>query len=330
MSVLAPEDLAHVEAATRAQKKQKRASLIRDYTILAILLALIVWLSIQAPNFLTLRNWMNLLANNAPLTLIAFGTTFVMIGGAFDLSTGQIMSFAGLAGAEVAVHAHSAVLGVICGVLAGLPLGGVNGALVAKLRINSFLATLATGLVMGGLAQYMTGGYSIDLSQNRTFVWLGSHSYGQVPVSVMFIAFSFIVLTIILARTRLGRNIYAVGSNREAARLSGIPIVAVRTTTFAIGGLTAALGGMIFVTQTGVGQIVSDPASYTLNAIAAVVIGGTSITGGRGAIWRTAAGLLVLELLQNAFNLLNVQPYWQQVVAGIIIIIAVVGNRQAV
>jgi ribose transport system permease protein len=250
----------------------------------------------------------------------------VMISGAFDLSTGQILSLAGVIGTEVAFRTGNPVLGVIVGILIGLPIGALNGALVGGLKINSFLATLATGLVMGGLALYVTSGFSRDLSANTTFTWLGGHRFGVIPVSVIVVLLVFILLTAILTRTTLGRHAYAVGSNPEAARLSGISIVRVRILTYAIGGCAAALGGMILATRTGVGQVVTNADTYTLQAIAAVVIGGTSILGGRGAVWRTLLGVLVLALLQNAFNLMNVQPYWQQVVAGIIIILAVIGN----
>jgi ribose transport system permease protein len=307
-------------------RRERYLALGRDYAVVAIILALIVGLALGASNFLTLRNWMNILDQAAPLTLIALGTTVVMISGAFDLSTGQILSLAGVIGTEVAFRTGNPVLGVVVGMLIGLPVGAVNGALVGRLNINSFLATLATGLVMGGLALYVTSGFSRDLSANPTFTWLGSHRFGTVPVSVIVVVVLFAVLTAIMTRTTLGRHAYAVGSNAEAARLSGISIVRVRVLTYAVGGFAAAVGGMILSTRTGVGTVVTNADTYTLQAIAAVVIGGTSIVGGRGAVWRTLLGVLVLALLQNAFNLMNVQPYWQQVVAGVIIILAVVAN----
>jgi ribose transport system permease protein len=326
MSGVATEAVGHDSAAAAAPGPNRYCELGRDHAVVAILVVLIVALAVSADGFLTLRNWMNILDQAAPLTLVALGTTIVLISGAFDLSNGQMLSLAGVVGTEVAFRTANPVLGVVVGVLVGFPLGAANGALVGGLKINSFLATLATGLVMGGLALWVTAGYSRDLSANSTFTWLGSHRFGVVPVSVIVVALAFIALTLILTRTTLGRYAFAVGSNAEAARLSGISIVRVRLFAYAIGGCAASLGGMILATRTGVGQVVTNADTYTLHAIAAVVIGGTSILGGRGAIWRTLLGVLILALLQNAFNLMNVQPYWQQVVAGVIIVLAVIAN----
>jgi ribose/xylose/arabinose/galactoside ABC-type transport system permease subunit len=150
-----------------------------------------------------------------------------------------------------------------------------------------------------------------------------------VPVSVLVVVLAFIVLWFVLTRTRLGQHIYAVGSNEEAARLSGISVLRVRTAAYAVGGLMAALGGLILTTRTGVGSTVTDASSYTLNGIAVVVVGGTSITGGRGALWRTAVGVLLIAFVNNALNLLNVQPYWQEIVTGGIIILAILANATA-
>jgi ribose transport system permease protein len=326
MSGVATEAVGQDPAAPAGPGTNRYRELGRDHAVVAILVVLVVALSISADGFLTLRNWMNILDQTAPLALVALGTTIVLISGAFDLSNGQILSLAGVIGTEVAFRTSNPALGVVVGVLVGFPLGAANGALVGGLRINSFLATLATGLVMGGLALWVTAGYSRDLSANPTFTWLGSHRFGDVPVSVIVVLLTFVVLTLILTRTTLGRYAFAVGSNAEAARLSGISIVRVRLFAYAIGGCAASIGGMILATRTGVGQVVTNADTYTLHAIAAVVIGGTSILGGRGAIWRTLMGVLILALLQNAFNLMNVQPYWQQVVAGVIIVLAVIAN----
>jgi ribose/xylose/arabinose/galactoside ABC-type transport system permease subunit len=192
--------------------------------------------------------------------------------------------------------------------------------------MNSFLATLAMGLVIGGVALFVTAGYSFDLSDNDTFRFLGSARYGIVPVSVIATAAIFVILSFVLSYSVFGRQVYAVGSNPEAARLSGISVSRVRIIVYALGGLAAGFSGMILTTRTGVGSVFTDASTMTLNAIAAVVIGGTSISGGRGAVWRTVSGGILLALTRNAFNLLDFQPYWQQVVSGLIIIVAVLAN----
>ena len=301
-------------------------SRFRDYAIVGLVAVLFVVMSIEAKGFFSFVNFMNIIEANAPLILIALGTTFVIISGAFDLSSGQILSLAGIVGADVAYSSSNPVLGVIVGVCVGVPAGVANGLLVSHFKVNSFLATLATSLIFAGVALLISGGFSQDLSANTTFRWLGSHRFGEVPASVLVVVLVFVVLSVILTRTRLGRHIYAVGSNPEAARLSGISVLKARTAAYALGGLTAALGGMVLTTRTGVGSIVSEADSYTLDAIAVVVVGGTSILGGRGALWRTAVGAALIALVNNALNLLNVQPYWQEIVTGGIIIVAIIVN----
>jgi ribose transport system permease protein len=317
------------ERAPRALAPRATARLtrwLRNYSVVVIVAALFVAMSLTAPNFFSLRNFMNILDGNAPLMLVAMGSTFVIISGAFDLSSGQVLSLCGVFGAYFTLHLGSPVLGVLLGIAVGIPAGLVNGVLVGRLGLSSFLATLATGLVMGGVALAVTQGTSVDLSSNGSFLWLGSHRFGEVPVTVVVGALAFVVLSLLLSKTVIGRQVYAVGSNAEAARLSGISVTRVRTFVFVVGGLAAGAGGLIVTTRTGVGNVYGEANTMSLNAIAAVVIGGTSILGGRGAVWRTAFGVLLLALLQNAFNLLDVEPYWQQIVSGGIIVAAIIVN----
>jgi ribose transport system permease protein len=302
---------------------------LRDYAIVGVVVILFVVLSVTATGFFSVNNLLNIADQNAPLSLLALGTTLVIISGVFDLSSGQILSLAGVVGAQITYSTGNPFIGILAGIALGIPAGMANGLLVTYFRINSFLATLATSLIFSGLALAVSGGLSRDLSENTTFRWLGSHRFGEVPVSVIVVAVVFIVLSVILNRTRLGRHIYAVGSNQEAARLSGISIIKVRTAAYVLGGLTAALGGMILTTRTGVGSVAGDASTYTLNAIAIVVVGGTSIAGGRGAMWRTAVGVALIAFVNNALNLLSVEPYWQDIVTGGIIIIAILANALA-
>jgi ribose transport system permease protein len=298
----------------------------RTYAIVILVGAFFITLTTIAPNFASFRNIFNVLDQNAPLMLAAMGTTFVIIAGGFDLSSGQIVSLSGVVGAKIAVMTDNPVLGVVAGIIAGAPAGLVNGVLVGRFRMNSFLATLATGLVFSGAALFVTSGFSFDLSDNREFRFLGSTRFGLVPVSVILAGVTFVVLSVALSFTVFGRRVFAVGSNPEAARLSGLSVDRVRLVVYAIGGLTAGLAGMILTTRTGVGNVYTDAPTLTLNAIAAVVIGGTAISGGFGAIWRTLFGVVLLALTRNALNLLNIQPYWQEIVSGLIIIVAVLAN----
>jgi ribose transport system permease protein len=309
-----------------SQFKNRIAAWSRAYVIVILDVVLFMVLAAIAPHFASARNIFNVLDQNAPLMIVSMGTTFVIIAGGFDLSCGQIVSLAGVFGAYVAKTLDAPVLGVICGILIGAPAGFANGFLVGWLRMNSFLATLATGLVLGGIALFVTSGYSFDLSGSTPFRFLGSARLGIVPVSVMAMALIFVVMSVLLSYSVFGRRVYAVGSNPEAARLSGISVPGVRIIVYVIGGLGAGIAGLILTTRTGVGSVFAEAPTMTLNAIAAVVIGGTSISGGRGAIWRTLSGAILLALTRNAFNLLDVEPYWQEVVSGLIIIVAVLAN----
>jgi ribose transport system permease protein len=300
--------------------------LLRTYAIVVLVIAFFLILTMIAPYFATVRNIFNVLDQNTPLMLAAMGTTFVIIAGGFDLSSGKIVSLSGVVGAKVAVITDSPIIGVLTGICAGVPAGLVNGFLVGRLRMNSFLATLATGLVFSGVALFVTSGFSFDLSANSEFRFLGSARLGLLPVSVIVSGITFVLLSILLSLTVFGRQIYAVGSNPEAARLSGLSVDRVKMLAYAIGGLTAGLGGLILTTRTGVGNVYTEAPTLTLNAIAAVVIGGTAISGGYGAIWRTVFGVILLALTRNALNLLNIQPYWQEVASGLIIIVAVLAN----
>jgi ribose transport system permease protein len=302
-------------------------SWLRDYSVVVVVVVMFVVMSATTANFFSVRNVMNILDSNAPLMLVALGTTFVLIAGAFDLSSGQALSMCGIFCAYFTLHLDSAPLGILLGVLVGVPVGLINGLLVGAIRVNSFLATLATGLVMGGIGLWATGDSSLDLSDNSAFLWLGSHRFfGEVPASVALCAVAFGILWVVLSKTVIGREVFAVGSNPEAARLSGVSIAKVMTFVFVIGGLTAGLGGALVDTRAGVGNSYGPANTLTLNAIAAVVIGGTSITGGRGALWRTVFGVLLLALLQNALNFLNLQPFWQQIVSGAVILMAIILN----
>jgi ribose transport system permease protein len=212
-------------------------------------------------------------------------------------------------------------VGLLAGVAAGCLFGLFNGFLVAGLGINAFVATLASGLVIGGIAELITGGQLI-LVDAASFAKLGQGDIAGMKYSVLIFAAVIALFWFVLARTSLGAAIYAVGGNSEAARLSGIRVAAVRVTTFVLSGLTAGLAGVISASRVSTGQ--SDAgAGLELQAIAAVVIGGTSIIGGEGAVWRTALGVLLLALINNGFNILDVNPVWQGIVEGMIIVTAV-------
>lgn len=307
--------------------RKLNTQLVRDYGVLVILALMFVTLAVTTDNFLTTRNLMNILDQNAPLMLLALGTTFVILTGAFDLSSGQVMSLTIVLGAQLSYVLSNPVAGLLLALAISIPIGAFNGYIISKFKINSFLTTLASSMIISGLALWVSSGSLVDLSANKSFTFIGTtRLFDVVPLSVVICLVVFLVFTAILRYTKLGRHIYALGANSEAARLSGISAVKVRTIVYVLGALAAAIAGIILASRTGVGRIVTGADAMTLNAIAAVVIGGTSIAGGRGAMWRTVVGVLLLALLQNAFNMIGVPPYWQTIVTGMVIILAVLAN----
>jgi ribose transport system permease protein len=297
------------------------AGLLRNYAIVVAFLAMFITLSLASDVFLTKTNLLNLLDQNADLLIVSAAMTVVIIAGGFDLSVGAIYAIAGILSAKVAIATGSNGLGVLAGLAAGTLLGAGNGLLVTVGRINSFIGTLATSFLLRGVALVITGGMLITV-EDPTFLTLGTDSFLGVKYTVWIMVAVVLAVAFLLNQTVFGRHVYAVGGNVEAARLSGVRVNRVRALTFVLSGFCAALAGILIASRVGTGQ--ADAASQLeLTAIAAVVIGGTSIGGGEGAIWRTALGVFLLAFINNGFNLLNVDVTYQQVVLGAIIILAV-------
>lgn len=304
------------------QRRPRRPTfgILREYGIVIAFIAVFVTLSLLTPAFFTTRNMLNVLDQASQVGLVALGATVTIIGGGFDLSGGAIFAAAGATAALIAREGYPAV-GLAAGVIVGLILGFANGGLISGLRINSFVATLAMGLIIRGLAYVVTAGLLIQINDPR-FAFLGRGRFldAKIPVYIFF-CFALLVW-FLLSRTTFGRYVYAIGGNEEAARLSGVRTALVRTTTFAISGLSAGLAGVIGASRISTGQA-NVGVGIELSAIAAVVIGGTSIMGGEGAVWRTLFGVLLLQLISNGLNILNVPPFYQLVVQGSVILFAV-------
>lgn len=303
-----------------------RPSNLLDYAIVLSFLALFATLSITSAAFLTSSNILNLLDQSTTVGIIACAGTLVIIAGGFDLSVGAIYAISGVIAAKVALAADP-LLGLLTGIAVGLGFGVLNGVIVTKGRVNSFIATLASSIIVRGAAVAITAGLLITVDNDK-FAAIGSNKFATIKYST-WILFGVILTTwFVLARTTLGRYISAVGGNPEAARLSGIRVDLIRATTFALSGLAAGLAGVLIASRNITGQADSG-AGIELEAIAAIVVGGTSILGGSGAIWRTVVGFLLLAMIGNGFNLLNVDPIYQQMVQGGIILVAVVVDARA-
>lgn len=295
--------------------------LLQRYAVLVMFLVVGAWLSIASPAFLTAQNLLNILNQNAPLAIIAVAGTLVIIGGGFDLSTGSIYGVASVAAALIAVNVDP-ILGLALAPVIGACLGLVNGVIVTALRIHSFLATLASSLVYRGLAILLSGGFLIAVGHLPEFTVLGRERMGPLNIAVIvFVAFT-VAMWVVLNRTRLGRYIVAVGGNEEAALLSGIRVARVKVWTFVFSGLAAGIAGAITVSRIASGQPQAGE-GIELQAIAAVILGGTSIYGGVGAIWRSVVGVYLLALIGNGFNILNADPFYKDLTTGLIIVAAV-------
>ena len=291
------------------------------YGVLILLVVLFITLTVQSDAFLTQRNLLNILNQNAPLAMIAMAGTLVIVGGGFDLSTGSIFAVASVSAAWIGLN-HDPTLGLIAAPFVGLGLGAANGLIITGLRVHSFLATLATSLVFSGLAVLITDGRLISLTGNEEFAELGRGKLGPVNYAVFIMLAVFGALTFLAIRTVVGRHVFAVGGNAEAAVLSGVRVRRIQALTFGLSGFAAGLAGAITVSRVATGSAQAGQ-GIELQAIAAVILGGTSIYGGEGAVWRSFAGVMLLALINNGFNILNANPFYKDLTTGGIIVLAV-------
>ena len=285
-----------------------------------MLLLLIAWATIAYPGFLDSGNIENILAQNAPVGIIAIAMTLIMVGGGFDLSVGSIFGCGSVAFA-VLYQDVPPVLALILVLAVGMALGVVNGVLVTGLHVNPFVATLGTGSIYGGAALIASDSSPIVVS-DPGFTQLGQGTILGVPYSIWILLAVTGVLGVVLARTVYGHRLYAVGGNYEAARLAGLRVGSVRASTYVITGAAAALGGALLASRLGVGQ--GDVGvNIPLEAIAMVVIGGTSLFGGEGSILRTCVGIGILAVIGNVADSNGWGSEIENVVQGSIVIAAV-------
>jgi ribose transport system permease protein len=295
-------------------------NVLREYGIILAFLVVFIILSLLSPAFFTIRNMLNVLDQSAQVGLVALGATVTIIGGGFDLSSGAIFALSGTTAAFIALQGYPG-LGLIAGILVGLILGAINGGLIAGLRLNSFVSTLASGLIIRGFAFVVTGGLLLQVD-HPAFSFLGQGRWVQAKIPVYFFLGFALLTWFLLSQTTWGRYIYAIGGSEEAARLSGVRTRLIRLMTFCLSGLSAGIAGVIAASRISTGQA-NVGLGIELNAIAAVVIGGTSIMGGEGAVWRTLVGVLLLQLISNGFNILNVPPFFQLIFQGGVIMFAI-------
>ncbi|MFX0109473.1 ribose ABC transporter permease RbsC [Bacillus pumilus] len=292
------------------------------------LIILVAIVSILNPAFLEPLNILNLLRQISINALIAFGMTFVILTGGIDLSVGAILALSSALTAGFIVSGMDPNLAIIVGCIIGAILGMVNGLLITKGKMAPFIATLATMTIFRGLTLVYTDGNPITgLGSNYAFQLFGRGYFLGIPVPAITMLLTFIVLWVLLHKTPFGRRTYAIGGNEKAALISGIKVPRVKIMIYSLAGFMSALAGAILTSRLNSAQPTAGT-SYELDAIAAVVLGGTSLSGGRGRIVGTLIGVLIIGVLNNGMNLLGVSSFYQSVVKGIVILIAVLLDRK--
>ncbi|AMM98928.1 ribose ABC transporter permease RbsC [Bacillus pumilus] len=292
------------------------------------LIILVAIVSILNPAFLEPLNILNLLRQISINALIAFGMTFVILTGGIDLSVGAILALSSALTAGFIVSGMDPIFAIIVGCIIGAILGMVNGLLITKGKMAPFIATLATMTIFRGLTLVYTDGNPITgLGSNYAFQLFGRGYFLGIPVPAITMLLTFIVLWVLLHKTPFGRRTYAIGGNEKAALISGIKVPRVKIMIYSLAGFMSALAGAILTSRLNSAQPTAGT-SYELDAIAAVVLGGTSLSGGRGRIVGTLIGVLIIGVLNNGMNLLGVSSFYQSVVKGIVILIAVLLDRK--
>lgn len=308
--------------------KSNSQSILKKIGPLIGLLLIVIIISIMSPNFLTLNNLLNVLRQVSINALIAFGMTFIILTGGIDLSVGSTLALTGAVTAGLMAGGTDPILAMLIGLILGAILGAINGIIITKGKVAPFIATLATMTIYRGLTLVYTEGKPISgLGDSAAFKMLGKGYFLGIPVPVLTMAITFAVLYFLLKKTTFGRRVYAVGGNEEASRLSGISVDRVKIYVYSLTGMLAALSSLILTSRLNSAQPTAG-SMFELDAIAAVVLGGTSLTGGRGWIVGTLIGAMIIGVLNNGLNLIGVSSFFQQVVKGAVILVAVLLDRK--
>ncbi|GFK32547.1 ribose ABC transporter permease [Vibrio cholerae] len=303
--------------------------LIEQKSLIALLF-LVVVVSFLNPNFFTVDNLLNILRQTSVNAIIAVGMTLVILTAGIDLSVGSVLALCGAFAATLVAMEVPVLVAVSTALLAGAALGAISGIIIAKGKVQAFIATLVTMTLLRGVTMVYTDGRPISTGFTDTadtFAWFGTGYALGIPVPVWLMVVVFAGAWYLLNHTRFGRYVYAVGGNESATRLSGINVDRVKIGVYAICGLLAALAGIIVTSRLSSAQPTAGM-GYELDAIAAVVLGGTSLMGGKGRIMGTLIGALIIGFLNNALNLLDVSSYYQMIAKAVVILLAVLVDNK--
>ncbi|MBE4572986.1 ribose ABC transporter permease [Vibrio navarrensis] len=314
---------------TGGKKLLSKEWLIEQKSLIALLF-LIVVVSFLNPNFFTLDNILNILRQTSVNAIIAVGMTLVILTAGIDLSVGSVLALCGAFAASLVAMEVPVLIAVPTALVAGAALGAISGIIIAKGKVQAFIATLVTMTLLRGVTMVYTDGRPISTGfsdSSDAFAWFGTGYALGIPVPVWLMVVVFAAAWYLLNHTRFGRYVYALGGNESATRLSGINVDRVKIGVYAICGLLAALAGIIITSRLSSAQPTAGM-GYELDAIAAVVLGGTSLMGGKGRIMGTLIGALIIGFLNNALNLLDVSSYYQMIAKAAVILLAVMVDNK--
>lgn len=295
-------------------------------SFIALLLIMAVF-ALSSPVFLQVQNLMNIIVQVAVIAVIAAGAMFIILTGGIDLSVGGVMAFAGVLAASTVRSTDSTTLGIAVCLGTSVLFGFIAGVLVTYGRIPPFVCTLGTMSIARGAAFVYSGGIPIS-GFPASFRFAGAGEIAGIPMMVIIPVVIYVILYFVLTRMPFGKIVYAIGSNEEATRLTGIDTVKYKLIVYSLAGLLTGIGALLYIGRINSGHPGSG-VGYELNAIAAVVIGGTSLSGGRGSIVGTVIGALIMGVISNGLNLMNIDPYFQSVVLGTVIIFAVMIDQHS-
>ncbi|MDY2736361.1 ABC transporter permease [Intestinibacter sp.] len=309
-------------------ENNKLINRVQDLGALIALVLLVVVISFISPEFRTVDNFLSLLRQSSINGLIAFGMTCVILTGGIDLSVGSVLALTTAICASLIVKGTPVALAMIIALVIGVVFGAISGIFVTKGRLQPFIATLITMTVFRGATMIFMDGKPIsNLGSSFLLKFLGKGAILGIPLPVILFIIIFAIFMFALEKTTFGRRIYATGSNWKSAKLAGVNIDRTKIAAYAISGLMSAMAGLILLSRLNSAQPTLGT-GYELDAIAAVALGGVSMNGGRGRIWGTFVGVLIIAVLNNGLNILGVSSYYQDVVKGLVILIAVLSDRK--
>lgn len=300
---------------------------ISKYKSLIGLVLLCIVITIVTPNFLSVSNITNVFTQVSVNAIIAIGMTFVILTGGIDLSVGSTLAISSAVGASIVKSTGNVFLAIIVAAVIGIAVGLINGLLVSKGKLQAFIVTLATMTIFRGATLVFTDGTPIS-KLPEAFVKIGNGKLGFMPIPVIITIIIAIIAVYALSQTRFGRYLYALGGNEDASRLSGINTDKIKTLVYVVSGFASAIAEVIITSRIGSASP-NAGTGFELDAIAAVVIGGTSLAGGEGTITGTLIGALIIGVLNNGLNLMNVSPFYQSIVKGLVILIAVLLDKKS-